>query len=184
MLDTTKLKFEEVWKIVKSIRKSFLTEHTNPKCDDGSHEKLLDIDFIQKNTKRLAEELKLNASYLINENLSDRKTLQTASEMFIYLNYCPDKLFYLIKHVLETGTTKDIILAFTNIMKFPTKLVKETTMKIFLKVMKSLNLNHYEKIQIISKGKCFLNGTFDECKNQWDFDEKVLHDIGVTISAK
>ena len=97
MLEMTKLSDEDVWKIVKDIRKKFLYEHDDPKCEeDGpflfNNEK---VDYntyhIKDLTNELADKLKLNTTYETNENIS-YKILQTGAEMFLYLNYCPYKL--------------------------------------------------------------------------------------------
>ena len=102
MLEMTKLSDEDVWKIVKDIRKKFLYEHDDPKCErDGpflfnnDRSSNLSVDYnayyIKDLTNELADKLKLNTTYETNENIS-YKILQTGAEMFLYLNYCPYKL--------------------------------------------------------------------------------------------
>ena len=106
----TQVDHENVWKLVKKTRKSFLI--TNKQLDCNIHKVLLVDNLIKSNIDSLAEKLQLNPTSTPNENVS-HKTLETAGEMFTYLNYCPNKLESIIVQILENGTPKDIILAFT-----------------------------------------------------------------------
>ena len=88
MLDTTKV--ENVWKIVKKTRLSFLSEHSDPDCNNDKT--LLSDTIIQENINNLAAELNLNTTSTPNEIVSN-ETLKSAVEMFTYLNYCPSSSF-------------------------------------------------------------------------------------------
>ena len=44
-------------------------------------------------------------------------------------------------------------------------------MKIFAQSMKRLGHNQYEKVQVLTKGKCYNNATFDQCTKKVDFDQ-------------
>ena len=46
------------------------------------------VESVEENVRTLEEKLNLKIDNEIIENVSDR-TLQTALEMFTYLNYCP-----------------------------------------------------------------------------------------------
>ena len=85
MLDKVHLDQKNVWKIVRQVRKSFLSKNTNPICDIYS---LLTDNHIKDNIETVVENLKLNTTYSTNKNVSD-KILQTAADMFTYLNLCP-----------------------------------------------------------------------------------------------
>ena len=176
LLSETKLSKEEVWKILNFERKSFLSEQHN-ECKN----QLLSNEKVNNNIENLSKEL--NVTSTTNVNVS-KTTLQTAAEMFFYLNYCPDKLLLLIQHVLKNESPKDIILAFTNLLKHPRKIIREATMTIFQKVIESFKLFHHEKIQIISKGKCFLNGTFENCLHKRNFSEEDIQDLGLYFCLK
>ena len=89
MLDMTKLDPENVWKIVKNIRISLLSEHTNLDC----YIPMLSDEIIQGNINQVATELNLNTSSTPNKNVSN-SILQTGVEIFTYLNYCPKLFFY------------------------------------------------------------------------------------------
>ena len=193
MLEMTKLSDEDVWKIVKDIRKKFLYEHDDPKCErDGpflfNNEKVdYNTYYIKDLTNELADKLKLNTTYETNENIS-YKILQTGAEMFLYLNYCPYKLdksydddndeygksfWSLMNHVLKTETPKDILLALTVLQKTPIMRLKTASQKIFRRVMERINLLQFEQIQMIT-GNCLVNGTSGNCENKMNFDEKKL----------
>ena len=79
---TTEIDDENLWNIVKEIRKSFLIGRKD------SCSQLVCVEEIEKNNKSLKERLGLNISENRIENISEEK-LQTSLEMFTYLNYCP-----------------------------------------------------------------------------------------------
>ena len=79
---------ENIWKIVKKIRKSFLSKHSNPICEDYIG---LTANYIIENIDHLSEELKLSPSSIPRENVS-HQTFETAGEIYAYLNYCPPNL--------------------------------------------------------------------------------------------
>ena len=134
--------------------------------------------IIQKNINNLAAELNLNATSAPNKNVSD-KTLKAAVEMFTYLNYCPsvDKIFSFSKYLFETGTPKQILFAMTNILKTSQNTAKIGTAELFSKVMDTFSLFQYERIQIISKGKCYTNGTFGNCSKKINITTKEKSEI-------
>ena len=182
MLDMTQLDLENVWKLVKTTRKSFLSHKFRTKsngldCDRANSYTLLIDYFIKFNIDSLAEKLGLNPLSVPNENVS-HKTLETAGEIFTYLNYCPDKLESTITNVLENETPKDIILAFTSILKSSTNSIKQSMRNILSKVMESFKLDTYEKIQVLTKGKCYTNDTFSRCTSKMNFTDEDIRQLG------
>ena len=160
MLDSVHLDQEIVWKIVRQIRKSFLSQKTDPKCQDLNT--MLSDRYIKDNIDIVKENLKLKKEFSPNETVTD-ETLQTAAEIFTYLNYCPPKLLSFIKNLISTGTPKDIILGLTS-AKMTLHNLKESPTKVLIKVMESLGLNHYQNIQMLTKGKCYnKNAIFGNC---------------------
>ena len=119
----------------------------------------------------MAKELKLKTTTEINRNISD-ESLQTAAEMFTYLITClpNQKLFGFITHLFLNKTPKEIILALIGIIK--TSQNSERTVEIFSNAMKSLRLNQYEEIQIITKGKCYTNGIIGNCTRKANITEE------------
>ena len=92
---TTEIDDENLWNIVKEIRKSFLIGRKDSwdwegkqKCSLNLNTKLVWDEEIEENIKSLKERLGLNISENRIENISEKK-LQTSLEMFTYLNYCP-----------------------------------------------------------------------------------------------
>ena len=81
-MDVTQESEQNIWKIVKETRKSFLNEHFDIVCHYENP--LIPDNFITDNTVSIEEKLKLNLSSTINRNVS-YKTLQTAANMFTYL---------------------------------------------------------------------------------------------------
>ena len=173
LLDVAQLDHENIWRITKLVRNSFLDEDHKRDCIKN----IITSNYIKENIDNFAEELKLKPSPIPNDNVSS-EALEIAADIFTYLNFCPPKLIFLIKHILEAEKPKDIILAFTSIMKTSDKKVKESSMKIFLKIMESFKLKQHEKVQRITKGKCFINGTFGNCTNT-DFSEDDLKSLGL-----
>ena len=86
LLHTTEIDDENLWTIVKEIRKSFLIVRKG-NIDCSSNQLVWDMK-IEENVKSLEKRLGLNISDNHIEYISD-KTLQTSLEMFTYLNYCP-----------------------------------------------------------------------------------------------
>ena len=177
----TQLDLVNVWKLVKTTRKSFLSNKKrgrkiNLDCDTSYT--LIHIYYIKSNIDSLAEKLLLNPTSVPNENVS-HKSLKTAGEMFTYLNYCPNiDLEDIITDVLENGTPKDIILAFISILKASKSSIKQSIRNLLLKVMESCKLDTYEKIQILTKGKCYTNGTFSTCTSKMNFTDEDIRQLG------
>ena len=153
MLDKVHLDQKNVWKIVRQVRKSFLSKNTNPICDIYS---LLTDNHIKDNIETVVENLKLNTTYSTNKNVSD-KILQTAADMFTYLNLCPSAgaktLSNFLQDLFKSRSAKNILLALTSIMKSSKDAKKESSTKIFMKAMELFKLSTYSDIEVITKEK-------------------------------
>ena len=113
----------------------------------------------------MEKKLDLKATTIANESIS-KASLSTAAEMFTYLNYCPPhKLIMVYKHLFNTATPKDIVTAMASIVRASQNAAKESSLIIFSKILERFELVS-EKIQIITKRKCFNNGIFDNCRNK------------------
>ena len=165
----TQLDQENVWKIVKEIRKTFLSQQTDQDCNYDKY--LLSVTNIKNNIQRLSEKLKLNPQSIPNSNVSFT-TLENAAKMFTYLNYCPPKLIFFISHLLNTATPRDIVLAFSSLKTISLNALKPSTIQMFSKIMESLGLNNYENIQLITQGKCYNNSTYGSCTKKTDVVDK------------
>ena len=107
---------DNIWKIIKQVRKSFLSRNYDPKCQE--HDNQIAEDDIKANVDNVEENLITKSTdYDSHENITD-EILQIGAEMFTYLNFCPPKkLIKLCKELLLQRPMKDIILAMTNIIK-------------------------------------------------------------------
>ena len=170
------LDLENIWKIMKKIRISFLKRNLEPECERITPS--LSEIYIQDIIDQFAEELNLTPSSIPKtpkDNITYQK-LETAGQIFTYLMYCPPKLVPLVAQILKSETPKNMILALTSMIKRPT-IVPQSSRKILINVLKTLKLDQYETIQIITKGKCYINGTFGNYKN--NFNEEDLNLLGL-----
>ena len=142
----TELDKDKVWNIVRETRNLFLLNYKNAKCD--YHYTLLTKYNIKQNINALSKRLNLTPTSVVKRNIS-QETLQFSFEIFTYLNFCPPKFYFAIEHIVKTGTPKEIILGLTLFKSLSPKI---STILRYL--MKNLNLTMFEKIQIITKGKC------------------------------
>ena len=156
----TEVDDEGVWKILKELRRSYSNG-----SDCNYQNTLLSIEYIEKNTNFVKEQLKVNDTMIMTsttkekcdgwlcktieevklimfENIS-KGTFQKVAEMFTYLNYCPPNLllsFY--KNLLMTASPKNIVIAMTNILKTTQNAAKESSLKVFEKIMDKILNGH------------------------------------------
>ena len=183
MLDTTELDLEQVWNHLKNTRKSFLSISKHKTWEDQfcvPGDQLLNVEHITSNVKSFAEKLKLNTSSTPNKYVS-YKTLETAGEMFTYLNYCPPELELFTTYILGNGSPKDMILVLTHFMKTSQNSEKESARRILLRVMEALDLHTYENIQMVTKGKCYINDTFVKCTKNKNLSEEDIRILGLSL---
>ena len=147
MLDRVQLDQENVRKIVRQIRISFLYQLKDPKCQNS--DTLLSDGNIKDNIDVVEEKLKLNVGINPNTNVSD-ETLQFAANLFTYLKYCPTKDFYVLS-VIKSESAKNILLALTSMMKTSQNAGKKSITKIFTKVMEIFKFSSYKGIDEITK---------------------------------
>ena len=140
---------ENVWKIVRQIRKSFLLQNSEPECQDD--DTLLSDNYIKDNIDTVRANLKLSTTINEYRNVSD-ETLMFAANLFTFLNFCPTKDFYVIS-VIKSKSAKNILLALMSMMKTSQKTGKRSSTKIFTKAMELFNLNIYRYIDGITKEK-------------------------------
>ena len=74
-----------------------------------------------------------------------------------------------------------MIYALISIFKTLQNFKKKSTLKILIKIMKSLDLNHFENIQMITQGRCFKNGTFVKYSKKDIFHEKDLGSLSIDL---
>ena len=166
MLDSVILDQDNVWKIVRKIRKSYLFQLKDPECW-----MLLSDSFIKDNIDVIEEKLKLNIEINPNKNVSD-ETLAFAADIFTYLISCPSEDFYVLS-VIKSESAKNILLALTSMMKTSQNAGKQSYTKIFTKAMEIFRLFIYRDIDVITKEK-----GFDDWRNNSDHYYKTLKVLG------
>ena len=102
--------------------------------------------------------------------------------MFTFLNHCPPKLLSFVENLFTTGGAKDMILGLSNAKNTFEGYVKQSSSKILIKLMETLNLKQFEKIQIITKGNCFnKNASFDNCEKTLNLTHE--ENLGIFIKS-
>ena len=159
MLDKTKLDVESAWKIVKKTRKSFLSEHTDPECQ--AENIILSDDYIKENINTIEENLKLqlNITSTPYVNISV-ETLQSAVQMYTYLNYCPPKHSDFLKSSIKLESPKNILFALISIIKTTKNADKRSAAIILAKAMELFKLENYKNIDAITR-----EDAFENCRN-------------------
>ena len=91
-----------------------------------------------------------------------------------------NKNLKIIAHLFKTGTPGEIIFGLTSVIKTSkNRAEKYKTIEMLSKFMEILRLKEYEKVQIITKGKCYTNATFDKCTKKIDLiNEESLKNSG------
>jgi len=142
MLHLTRNDNQNFWNIVKDTRENFLFKNIDPKC--FLTETLLDTSFVENIMNVMQETVQLNATIEPIRNVTN-KTLETAVEMYTYLFFCPpNDIISFYKHLLNTGSAKDIVIALSKFLKISQNAVKESSYKIFLKYLATMNLKQHE----------------------------------------
>ena len=152
MLHLTENSYQNFWNIVKDIKEDFLLRHIDPKCI--LWETLLNETFVENMINVVQETVKLNTTIEPMESVT-QKTLKTASEMFTYLFFCPpNDIISFYKHLLNTATANDIMIALSKFLKISQNAAKESSYKIFMKSLSTLNLEIHDKEDFnnLSKG--------------------------------
>ena len=99
MLHKTNDNEEVVWKVVKEARRKFLSDNnfSDQFCRDwgisnGNEMAILPENHIEINIKEVEKNLKVEKTEEILNDIKDN-TLQTAFDLFVYLNLCPNHEF-------------------------------------------------------------------------------------------
>ena len=178
------------WKIIKQVKKSFLISNDNPKCVPSFYP--IVEDEIKKNNDNIEEYLTANtADYDSHENIAE-DILQAGAEMFTYLNFCPPKkLLKFYKELLLQRSTKDIILAITNIIKKRRNAEKSTATTIWSKIDKKMINLKYRRIDLVTLRHMRHSSEFVDCKNKSCREEMkslgfkcilIFHDLIILLS--
>ena len=127
---------DSVWKVVKQVRQLFLFKSASSVCSGPS---LLNNNDTISNTMKFEEKLNLTTPDDIFENVTE-STLETAGEIFLYLNSCPPPILNLYSELFKNGTSREIILALTSIIKSSHKRDRDVARKIWSKITDEMRL--------------------------------------------
>ena len=139
---------ENIWIAIKTIKAE---TSVNKKCNND----ILDDDFILSQVEAVEQKLQIKSSQQKIETLTN-EDLQTAAEMFIYLNMCPKiwfKFWSSFYSELFLQTTDKIILTLNRMMKSKGTQVKDGNIraeKLMEKITNKLSLR-YKEIQRLSR---------------------------------
>ena len=128
---------EAVWKVVIDTRMLFLKMFNNITQSSKYNPSLASHFHIQNNFEKVTSELNITVPYKLMENVTD-ETLQTAFEMFTYMNFFPPKLILLYQKLFKYESPKKILLAMTNLLRSSDSLSKQISNKIWLKIREFL----------------------------------------------
>ena len=134
------LKRNIVWSIVEEIRKEFLSKNFDY---DSCRFNMISFEDIQNNMKLLLKKLSLDNIPMAPFTNVTEETFQTATKLFIYLNYCPPGIITFYKNLFETQSPKETLLALTSILKSSSTIAKkESAHQIWLKFREYLQPLH------------------------------------------
>ena len=166
MLQQNQDGIDNLWIIIKQIRKKYLSHNDDPECDTLIHR--ITKDDINTNIDNVEENLTTNSTDYdyYDENITE-DILQSGAEMFTYLNFCPPKkLIKFYKELLLKRSTKDIILAMTNIMKTRRNAEKSSAIIIWRKIYEKLRNLKYRIIDSVTLRHKTHSSEFVDCKDK------------------
>ena len=165
MLQQNQDDIANIWKIIKQVRKIFLSHNDDPKCQEYDNQ--IAEDDIKANVDNVEENLITKSTdYDSHENITD-EILQIGAEMFTYLNFCPPKkLIKFYKELLLQRPMKDIILAMTNIMKMRRNAEKSSAAIIWSKIDKKLRNLKYGIIDSVTLRHKMHSSEYVDCKDK------------------
>ena len=147
---------ESIWKIIKKVKKNFVSGTIAAECLNPERNDILvsddNIKTILDNVEKIlkVEKIFQNYEYLPQENITN-DTLLTGAEMYTYLSFCPPmKLMNFYSKLFQNGSTKDIILGITNIMKTRINAEKSSAIQLWEKVAEKLKPLKYKQIKSVS----------------------------------
>ena len=97
---------KEIWRLVKEQRKKLIMKNSKPVCNKDNT--LISNILVKENIRNLERGLKVSSTSELIEYVSD-KTLDVASKLFIYLNYCPPTILAFYKNLFKNASVKTII---------------------------------------------------------------------------
>ena len=166
---------DNIWIIIKQVRKKYLSHNDDSECQEYDNQ--IADDDIKTNIDNVEDNLTTKSMDYdpydetmdydpYDENITE-DILHAGVEMFTYLNFCPPtKLLQFYKELQLQRSTKDIILAMTNIMKTRRNSEKSTATIIWNKIDQKLKNLKYRIIDSVTLRHKTHSSEFVDCKDK------------------
>ena len=118
----------------------------------------MSFKLINHNLLEIIKELNINESS-INETPIEyipRSYIQTAGNMFTYLNYCPPHVIGLYRILFKDATSREMIVAASNLIKTSRNTEKKIAIAVWHKLMENFG-SMYRKIEQITRQEKYEN---------------------------
>ena len=139
---------DTVWNAVKKQRMIYSIEYsiTNT-LETICHKILIKDEDIKTNIEKVEKFLGINSTYITSHNISEYQ-LDIAANMYIYLNFCPNKWVIFFQDLFESNSLKTIALTSSIILKTSKSEADQFIAEnIWNKLTDILNFNHYKIIR-------------------------------------
>ena len=126
---------------------------------------LITTSLLQTNIEQIEENLNLNISSLVYENVTI-ETVDVAAKMFLYLNFCPDAKFLLfLEDLFKTASLQNMLLSLTSITKTSQNAVQKSSSLILNMLLEKFELCNFQMINDLNEVS---NGVLDSsyCKKK------------------
>ena len=140
-----------IWNVIKETRKIYLSKHIESECQND--DTIVRNDYLAENIRKVEDKLHMNTSTVTTSENFGQETLETAAEMFTYLNYCPPEPFKNLvrlfrQDLFKSGNlaSKDILLALASIIQSSQNAIKESSTEVLRKTLRVLKMVQHENI--------------------------------------
>ena len=153
--------------IINSTRRNFLSQNHSPAffkkgsqtLGDGQEMEipiLLEETLINNIIGELENRLNITQDSSIHSDVTNQ-ILQAAAQIFTFLNFCPPKILKFYESLFRNASSKNILLALTNVVKVSQNAAKRSAIKILQTTLKTLRLAQFEKIEALATGTGILD---------------------------
>ena len=165
MLQQNQDNIDNIWKIIKQVRKGFFSYGDDTECQNYDNQ--IAGDDIKTNVDNVEENLITKPTdYDSHKNITE-DILRAGAEMFTYLTFCPPKkLINFYEELLLQGSTKDIILAMTNTIKMRKNAEKSSATIFWSKIDEKLRNLKYKIIDSVTLRHMEQSSDFEDCKDK------------------
>ena len=138
---------DNIWKMLKAVRKNYLSRESVPECRIGRN--LISESCIKEILNNLTKKSPYLQKNKAKNYFDDEYTY--GAKMFTYLSFCPPKkLIKFYRELFVKGSIRDMILALTNIMKTRRNAEKSSATKLWSKLEDKLKFLNYKKLESLT----------------------------------